>query len=339
MANDVITLPFATPTGLQLPEGISETRWRHIGERLGQAERAVGWWVGDWWLAGERYGNRKDVVTAPGWTGPSYGTCRNYGSVAARFDVSRRHYTLPFSHYAEVAKLPSTDADAMLARAEAQFRATGEPLPKLMMRQEVKRLRREVREEGMADAAAAASAAIGSKLYGVIYADPPWRFEPFSRTSGMDRAADNHYPTLSTDEIIACDHPAADDCALFLWATAPMLLDAIDVVSEWGFDYKTHWVWVKDRAGTGYWNRSRHELLLLGTRGDVPAPVPGTQYDSVLEFPVAEHSAKPEGFAEMIEDMFPTAAMIEMFARTRRLGWDCLGNEAPLAKRAMESVA
>ena len=31
--------------------------------------------------------------------------------------------------------------------------------------------------------------------YGVILADPPWRFEPFGRETGLDRSADNHYPT------------------------------------------------------------------------------------------------------------------------------------------------
>ena len=37
--------------------------------------------------------------------------------------------------------------------------------------------------------------ALPDKRYGVIYADPPWRFEPYSRITGMDRAAENHYPT------------------------------------------------------------------------------------------------------------------------------------------------
>jgi hypothetical protein len=32
--------------------------------------------------------------------------------------------------------------------------------------------------------------------FGVIYADPPWRFEPYNRVTGMDRAADNHYPVM-----------------------------------------------------------------------------------------------------------------------------------------------
>ena len=51
-------------------------------------------------------------------------------------------------------------------------------------------------------------------------------------------------------------------------------------MAAWGFTYKTHFVWVKDKIGTGYWNRNKHELLLVGTRGDVPAPAMGTQFES-----------------------------------------------------------
>jgi N6-adenosine-specific RNA methylase IME4 len=74
--------------------------------------------------------------------------------------------------------------------------------------------------------------ALPSKRYGVIVADPEWRFEPYSRDTGMDRAADNHYPTSKTEVIIARDVAsiAADDCVLFLWATAPMLRAAIGVM-------------------------------------------------------------------------------------------------------------
>ena len=45
--------------------------------------------------------------------------------------------------------------------------------------------------------------ALPDKRYGVILADPEWRFEPYSRETGMDRAADNHYPTSTTAEITA----------------------------------------------------------------------------------------------------------------------------------------
>ena len=88
----------------------------------------------------------------------------------------------------------------------------------------------------------------------------------------------------------------------------------------WGFEYRTNFVWAKDRAGTGYWARNKHELLLVGTRGTIPAPAPGTQWESLIEAPVGEHSAKPEAFAEMIERLYPTLPKIELFARGKAKG-------------------
>jgi N6-adenosine-specific RNA methylase IME4/ParB-like chromosome segregation protein Spo0J len=196
------------------------------------------------------------------------------------------------------------------------------------LRGAAKRHRRARREAELAEAVSVASAALGAKLYGIIYADPPWRFEPYSRKTGMDRAADNHYPTMTLDQLAAIELPAAPDCVLFLWATGPMSEQAHELMRRWGFEYRSQCLWVKDRIGTGYWFRSKHELLLVGTRGSVPAPAPGEQYPSVIEAPVGEHSAKPEAFAEIIEEMFPNAALLEMFARAPRLGWDAWGNEA-----------
>jgi hypothetical protein len=83
---------------------------------------------------------------------------------------------------------------------------------------------RALAEREMAVKAARASAQLktAGKLYAVIYADPPWRFEPYSRETGMSRAADNHYATLSTDAIAAIRVPAAKDCILYLCATPAM---------------------------------------------------------------------------------------------------------------------
>lgn len=154
--------------------------------------------------------------------------------------------------------------------------------------------------------------AMPTKKYGVIYADPEWRFQTYSRETGMDRAADNHYPTSETDAI--CVRPvgdiAADDCVLFLWATVPMLPDALRVMEAWEFEYKSHLIWRKDRAGTGYWFRNQHELLLVGTKGKIPAPAMGTQFESVIDAPVGRHSEKPDVFYEIIERYFPTLPKI-----------------------------
>jgi N6-adenosine-specific RNA methylase IME4 len=172
--------------------------------------------------------------------------------------------------------------------------------------------------------------ALPKKRYGVIVADPEWRFEPYSRETGMDRAADNHYPTSITDIIAARDVAsiAADDCVLYEWATVPMLCDALRVMEAWGFEYKSHLVWDKVHIGTGYWFRNRHELLLVGTRGNIPAPAMGDQFASVLAIARKEHSAKPEQFLELIEQYFPNLPKIELNRRgPARPGWDAWGNE------------
>jgi N6-adenosine-specific RNA methylase IME4 len=221
-----------------------------------------------------------------------------------------------------LAALPKESQADLIARAK-----DGE---KVSAKAAAKKEKRAAKEAALAQATGEASKALGTKLYGVIYADPPWRFEPYSRDTGMDRAADNHYPTMTLADIKALHVPAADDAALFLWATAPMLPEALAVMAEWGFTYRSHLIWTKDRAGTGYWFRNRHELLLVGTRGKIPAPAPGENCDSVQAFDRGPHSAKPHAFAEIIEEMFPNAARLEMFARAPRLGWDTWGNEAPV---------
>ena len=184
-----------------------------------------------------------------------------------------------------------------------------------------------------------------TQVYGVIYADPPWRFEPYSRETGMDRAADNHYSTMTLDEIKALNVPsiaAAADCVLYLWATVPMLPQALEVMVAWGFEYVSGHAWVKTnpgseglerteatRAGTGYWILNEHELLLVGKRGRIPAPAPGTQIGSVIMAPVGPHSAKPLIVVETIERHFPNLPKIELFCRgAARAGWAAWGAEA-----------
>jgi len=183
--------------------------------------------------------------------------------------------------------------------------------------------------------------ALPEKKYGVIYADPEWQFEVYSRDTGLDRSADNHYPTTDTLEIVT--RPVAKiadkDCVLFLWATAPMLPQALRVMGGWGFEYKSQIIWRKDRTGTGYWFRNEHEILLVGTRGKVPAPAMGTQWGSVVDAPVGRHSEKPDAFYELIEAYFPNLPKIELNARRARAGWDAWGLEAPTQAEASPTDA
>jgi N6-adenosine-specific RNA methylase IME4 len=114
-----------------------------------------------------------------------------------------------------------------------------------------------------------------------------------------------------------------------------MLPEALAVMAAWGFTYKSSFAWGKDRAGTGYWNRNKHELLLVGTCGKVPAPADGDQWESLIMAPRGAHSAKPEKFHELIEAYYPNLPKIELNRRGPvRAGWDAWGNEADLLEAA-----
>ncbi len=179
----------------------------------------------------------------------------------------------------------------------------------------------------------------GGKSYPVIYADPPHRFETYSAVTGGEKSADNHYPTMSIDDILQLGCPAAFSAALLLWVTD--LANGLAIMKAWGFEYKSFWGWRKlypgEQTGTGYWSFDNLELLLIGTRGDFPAPLPGTQPIKCTDHPVGRHSQKPAWFAEQIDRLYPDMPKLEMFQRRESLAdgdvrlsgnWDFWGNQA-----------
>jgi len=164
---------------------------------------------------------------------------------------------------------------------------------------------------------------ITNKKFNVILADPPWRYNDVV----PNRSIENHYPTMDLNDICEINIHADDDCILFLWATSPLLPDAIKVLTMWGFEYKTSMVWVKDRIGMGYYARGRHELLLIGIKGNPGKPEPVNRPDSVIEAPRTEHSKKPLIVYDIIEKMYPHGVYLELFSRKERSGWISWGNE------------
>ena len=167
--------------------------------------------------------------------------------------------------------------------------------------------------------------------YAIIYADPPWSY----RNKGTRAAADKHYATMSIEDIKALPVAdiAADDCALFLWATFPMLREALETIEAWGFEYKTlAFCWVKRNKkssgwfwGLGNWTRSNPEICLLAVKGR-PQRVSASVH-SLIEAPVGKHSAKPEESRERIVELVGDVLRIELFARERVPGWDVWGDE------------
>ena len=162
------------------------------------------------------------------------------------------------------------------------------------------------------------------KKYQVIYADPPWKYD-FSKDSA-DKI-ENHYPTMDLEDIKNLKIPSEDNSVLYLWATAPKLLEALDVMKSWGFTYKTQAVWDKEWIGMGYWFRGQHELLLVGVKGKFSPPISKFRISSVIRERRTKHSKKPNLVRELISNSFPKFSKLELFAREKINGWDAWGNE------------
>ena len=169
--------------------------------------------------------------------------------------------------------------------------------------------------------------------YVVIYADPPWSYNDKQSGSISESygAAEKHYPVMSLSELKALpiNELAADNSVLFLWSTAPLIEDALDLCRAWGFKYKAQFIWDKVQHNMGHYNSVRHELLLICTKGSC-TPQNVKLYDSVQVIEkTKEHSRKPDLFRDIIDDLYPNGNRIELFARGDVPdGWNAWGNEA-----------
>lgn len=159
----------------------------------------------------------------------------------------------------------------------------------------------------------------------IVLADPPWRYD-FSETEC--REIENNYPTATIEDICSHAPKTTPDSILFLWATAPKLREAMQVVDAWGFTYKTHAVWDKCKIGMGYWFRGQHELLIVATKGKASPPIAENRVSSIFKESRTEHSKKPDCVYEWIESAFVSYKKLEMYARSNRPGWKSWGAEA-----------
>ena len=162
------------------------------------------------------------------------------------------------------------------------------------------------------------------KKYQIIYADPPWSYR---HCASKSRQIENQYNTMSLEDIKKLDIPNDNNCILYLWATAPKLQEALEVMIAWGFDYRTCMVWDKEIIGMGYWFRGQHELLLVGVKGKMSPPVQNLRKSSVLRVRRGQHSRKPDHIRNWIKEWYPNETKIELFAREKVNGWDVWGNE------------
>ena len=162
--------------------------------------------------------------------------------------------------------------------------------------------------------------------YRIIYADPPWQYG--DERSGFGGATD-HYNTMTMEELKAMPVSSLteENAVLFLWGTAPLLPEAIELIESWGFKYKTNIVWDKVRANLGNYTSVRHEHLFIATKGS-GVPDNTTRVDSVQVVErVGRHSEKPEEFKNIIETLYTYGNKLELFARKSVEGWEVFGNE------------
>ena len=103
--------------------------------------------------------------------------------------------------------------------------------------------------------------------------------------------------------------------------------EALEVVDAWGFEYRTHFVWIKPSIGPGHWLRGQHEDLLLAVKGKMPTPKVEHRHSSVIKAPRGKHSEKPVEVYELIEAAYSEFPKIELYARNARPGWKAWGNE------------
>lgn len=182
------------------------------------------------------------------------------------------------------------------------------------------------------------------KQYRVIAADPAWLFKSNSKAE-PGRNAMRHYDCMSLDQIkaIPVADVAAQDCALFLWITGPLLAKGVhnQIMQAWGFKPSgMGFVWIKlnprapglffverDLAtGGGFTTRKNAEFCLIGKRGKSVRKNKGI-HEVIIE-PRREHSRKPEKFYRRVTE-YSDGPYLELFSRQSRPGWDvAFSNEA-----------
>ncbi len=171
------------------------------------------------------------------------------------------------------------------------------------------------------------------KMYQIIYADPPWRYQ----NGGVPQAGvDAQYPTMTIEAIreLPIANLADNPSVLLLWATFPQMEEALSVIRAWGFTYKTlGFSWTKTNKdgspffGVGYYAKSNAEVCLLGTKGKAHSLVVSNRVSSAVSTLKSRHSKKPDEVRERIVRLFGDRTRIELFARQKVEGWDCWGNE------------
>lgn len=225
------------------------------------------------------------------------------------------------SAYQKIAAIPQEMFEQQIEEAKEQHSTTAEITTSGMLR-----LAQQVKFAGRMEDLQDRSADLPPDIFQVIYCDPAWQYS----NSGLNGAAANHYMTMPTEEMAKIEVKGITDtnAVCFMWATNPLLKDAIWLMEQWGFEYKTNLVWVKNKSNygkLGFYVYGQHELLLIGVKGSM-LPT-GDKPKSILYGDNSKHSKKPDRVYELIESMYPGLKYVELFSRNLRQGWTMWGNQ------------
>lgn len=170
------------------------------------------------------------------------------------------------------------------------------------------------------------------KKYNLIYADPPWTYK--DKAQSGERGASFKYNLMTVEQLcnLNVSDITADDCLLAMWWVPPMPIEALTVVSAWGFEFKTMkgFTWHKvtkhgkSHFGMGNYTRANTEDCLFAKKGK-----PKRQSASVRQFinaPRREHSRKPDEARDSLVELMGEVPRIELFARQKFEGWDVWGD-------------
>jgi len=178
----------------------------------------------------------------------------------------------------------------------------------------------------------------GGQRFSTILADPPWQFTNRTGKMAPEHKRLRRYETLELRDIaeMPIARLAEERAHLYLWVPNALLPAGLEVMREWGFEYKTNIIWYKirkdggpDRRGVGFYFRNVTEVLLFGVRGKNARTLkPGRRMPNIISTRKREHSRKPDEHYDVIESC-SWGPYLELFARHARSGWHQWGDECP----------
>ena len=91
------------------------------------------------------------------------------------------------------------------------------------------------------------SAFLDGQKFATVMADPPWRFTNRTGKMAPEHKRLARYQTMTLEDI--CELPVTDHMEdrahCYLWVPNALLPEGLQVMSKWGFTYKSNIIWHK----------------------------------------------------------------------------------------------